>query len=226
MFAKTISEAQTMIDELTEAMASLALSWKPTSAAIIGSKGGGRKPGHTIDWERSGPEDELRVQIIEDGEATQIPIPWVDELEVLGDWVENDGGNGVAVEKRQGKGDKAYFKYRKLLVGRRATRDNNTKERLQVHVQAPQAATLHGAGTWRWESEMARGLHQWERQKLCHYLKLVKRKKEDYAEYKNAFALDCESNERLRVVAQEMLAALELGQVTTKTLAPMGPQEE
>ena len=168
LFAKTIGEAQTMIDELTEAMASLALSWKPSSAAIIGSKGGGRKPGGTSDWENSGPEDELRVQIIENGEATQIPVPWVDELEVLGDWVESDGRNGVAVEKRQGKGDKIYFKYRNLLVGRRAKRENNTKDNLQVHVQAPQAATLHGAGTWRWEREMARSLHQWEREKLCN----------------------------------------------------------
>lgn len=115
-----------------------------------------------------------------------------------------------------GKGDKANFKYRKLLVGRRAARENNTNERLQVHVQAPQAATLHGAGTWKWEREMAKGLHQWEREKLCKYLRLVKREKEDYAEYNRRVNEEC--TRRMRCARQNTIVENGLKKLFRETI--------
>ena len=123
----------------------------------------------------------------------------------------------------RGRGvDKTYFKYRNLLVGRKAKRENNTKDKLQVHVQAPQAATLHGAGTWRWERDMARSLHQWEREKLCLYLKLAKREDEDYAEYYRRVNEVC--TRRMRLARQNTIVENGLRKLFRETIE--GRKEE
>lgn len=78
-------------------MTGLALSGKATSAAMIGSAGGEKRRADGPDWEAQGPEDEIEVLAQQDGEFVTQKVPWVDEIEILGDWVERDGEHFTAV---------------------------------------------------------------------------------------------------------------------------------
>lgn len=82
-------------------------------------------------------------------------------------------------------------------------KQKHTEHKLQAHAQAPQAAALHGAETWRWHRHLAATLQRWEREKLCKYFGLKRRKGEDKEAFNRRAQAVCPR--RMRLARQDTI---------------------
>jgi len=112
--------------------------------------------------------------------ATIIAYKSKENMEVLGDFLDQGGATSGSVEFNCARADGHYFKHKRLLSNPALP----VAQRLQAWFQTTATRALYNAGTWHLTASLLSDLRTWELKKLRRLLRL-QRKPDEYASQYN-----------------------------------------